>query len=528
MKKMIFTLSLMVCLTTIAFAQLTPKFVSPGPPIAQGQLKFLGGVHSAPQKINFDKYWNQVTPENGGKWGAVEATRGVFTWGDLDSAFKYAKDRNYPFKMHNLIWGSQQPTWIETLPADTQLIEINKWYSAIAQRYPYFDFIDVVNEPLHATPSGTGHGNYIGALGGSGVTGWDWVITSFTLARKYFPKSKLLINEYNLMYDTAACWKYIGIINLLKTRGLIDGIGNQAHAPEFPNVPAATITRCLTILGSAGLPVYASELDIDGLGAIDQGGVHVVSPIGDSTQLAEYKRVFPLIWEHPSTKGVTLWGYLPGHWRSNQGAYIAYSDGTERPALVWLRKYVTAFYSVLPITLTRFDAVKNNPDIVKLSWAVTEDHNIDYYIVEKSVDQLNFKPLINVKTNNSTLLVTDYAAIDSIPYNGKNYYRIVMVNNNGVKSYSGIRMIDITGNKQSLVTVYPNPALTHFTIKTEAVTNRKRNILITDLSGKLVKSLSFNNSGIQTVYTNELVNGTYLIQITDNNNSKVIKLVVNK
>ena len=89
-------------------------------------------------------------------------------------------------------------------------------------------------------------------------------------------------------------------------------------------------------------------------------------------------------------------------------------------------------------------------------------------------------------------------------------------------------MIDITGNKQSLVTVYPNPALTHFTIKTEAVTNRKRNILITDLSGKLVKSLSFNNSGIQTVYTNELVNGTYLIQITNNNNSKVIKLVVNK
>jgi hypothetical protein len=39
-------------------------------------------------------------------------------------------------------------------------------------------------------------------------------------------------------------------------------------------------------------------------------------------------------------QGVTLWGYLPGMWRTAQGDYLAYSNGAERPALTWLKGYV--------------------------------------------------------------------------------------------------------------------------------------------------------------------------------------------
>src|SRR5439155_15146205 len=53
-------------------------------------------------------------------------------------------------------------------------------------------------------------------------------------------------------------------------------------------------------------------------------------------------RVFPVFWEHPAVRGVTLWGYRPGHWRTAQGAYIALDNGAERPALVWLKEYVGA------------------------------------------------------------------------------------------------------------------------------------------------------------------------------------------
>ena len=57
-----------------------PPYVPPGPPIATGKPKFLGGVSSPSQDLNFTAYWNQVTPENAGKWGSVEATRDVMNW----------------------------------------------------------------------------------------------------------------------------------------------------------------------------------------------------------------------------------------------------------------------------------------------------------------------------------------------------------------------------------------------------------------------------------------------------------------
>ena len=86
----------------------------------------------------------------------------------------------------------------------------------MATRYPDLDFIDVVNEPLHDPPRGATNGNYIEALGGNGVTGWDWIINAFTLAREYFPNAKLVLNDYSITNDGNATTNYLTIINLLK------------------------------------------------------------------------------------------------------------------------------------------------------------------------------------------------------------------------------------------------------------------------------------------------------------------------
>ena len=307
-----------------------PPYTPSGPPIASGNSKFLGSVYSTVQKVNFTAYFNQVTPENDGKWGVVEATRDVMKWAELDSAYKLAKDNNYPFKMHALIWGNQQPAWIESLSAADQLDEIKEWFAAVAARYPSIDFIEVVNEPINDPPSseGNGGGNYINALGGAGVTGWDWVMNSFRLARQYFPATtKLLLNEYNIVNNSARTLQYRQIINLLKTETLVDAVGVQAHAFST-TAPSATITASLDTLAKTGLPIYATELDIDGL--------------ANQVQLDAYKRIFPLFWEHPAVRGVTLWGYRPGHWRTAEGAYIVYANGAERPAMVWLEDYIAS------------------------------------------------------------------------------------------------------------------------------------------------------------------------------------------
>jgi endo-1,4-beta-xylanase len=301
--------------------------LSAQPPLADGQSKFLGCAHNTSQVTNFAKYWNQVTPENGGKWGTAEGTRDVMNWTQLDAAYNFAVNNGFSFKNHTMIWGNQQPAWIEVLDTAQQREEIEEWFQLTADRYPNMEFIDVVNEPLHAPPSGAGKGNYINALGGSGVTGWDWIIKSFKLARKYFPNSKLLINEYSVTNSAQATKDYLKIIRLLMADSLIDGIGIQAHAFSTAGIPATTTKTNLDSLANPGLPIYISELDIDGL--------------ADLTQLKEYQRVFPIFWEHPAVAGITLWGFRYGLWRTDQGAYLVNQNGTERTAFKWLKAYVT-------------------------------------------------------------------------------------------------------------------------------------------------------------------------------------------
>jgi endo-1,4-beta-xylanase len=305
-------------------------YTPPGPPAATGRPKFLGSVEG---EANFTRYFNQVTPGNAGKWGSVEGTRNVMNWGPLDTAYNLAKTNGYKFRLHTLVWGAQQPAWLLNLSAADQLAEINQWFAAVAARYPDIDLIDVVNEPLHDPPDVTAAGNvgttdcgnYIAALGGKGATGYDWVLGAFRLARQYFPRAKLCLNDYSVINSATSAQNYAALINLLKTENLIDGAGIQAHA--FETTPAtATLKANLDTIAATGVPLYITEMDVDG-------------PT-DAAQLADMKRLMTLFWEHPSVQGVTLWGYLPGMWRTAQGDYLAYSNGAERPALTWLKGYV--------------------------------------------------------------------------------------------------------------------------------------------------------------------------------------------
>jgi endo-1,4-beta-xylanase len=231
-----------------------------------------------------------------------------------------------------LVWGSQEPNWIKngSLSAEEQKAAMENFMQKVAARYPDIDYIDVVNEPLHA-PSSIRE-----ALGGSGTTGWDWIVWSFEKAREYFPNAKLHINDYGIISDPNQARNYVKIIKILQDRDLIDGIGIQCHHFNMNTVSVNTMNNVLGILGATGLPIHVSELDIDG------------SPSGnEESQYQIYKQKFPVLWEHESVIGITLWGYITGStWRPGTG--IVAANGTERKAMVWLKEYMASDASKVP------------------------------------------------------------------------------------------------------------------------------------------------------------------------------------
>lgn len=320
-----------------------------GAPLAAGQAKFLGCTYSHAQEKDFASYWNKVTPENAGKWGSVEAIRGKMDWDALDEAYRFAKIHGELFHLHVLVWGQQQPEWLRRLSRTEQRVAITQWFDAVAQRYPDADFVEVVNEPLHHPPSAQTKdgGGYIDALGGSGASGWDWIVEAFRMARARFPHARLLINDYSISKSDEDTRRYRAIVELLHKDSLLDGIGLQEHAFETtPDVPMSVHRANLDLLAASGLPIYITELDIDG-------------PT-DAQQLKDYQRVFPVFWAHPAVKGITLWGFRPGLWRDSQRAYLIDRRGDERPALAWLRGYVRGINGPVPHPADTADAVRAN------------------------------------------------------------------------------------------------------------------------------------------------------------------------
>ncbi|MDP2885783.1 MAG: endo-1,4-beta-xylanase [Ignavibacteria bacterium] len=413
-------ITLLLCLTGLlpnhSFAQ----------PLAKGKDKFLGCATNSFLYRNLALYWNQVTPGNDGKWGRVESSRGQYNWTNLDLIYDFATQRNIPFKHHVLVWGSQQPSWIAGLDSANQRAAVESWIRAVGQRYTKTSFVDVVNEPFHPPlPS------YKNALGGDGTTGWDWVITAFQLARQYCaPGVKLHLNEYNVLHSNTATTNYLTVINLLKDRGLIDGIGVQGHYFEFRSdmsssssyvYDIATIKANLNRLTATGLPVYITEFDID-------------EP-NDANQLAQYKIYFPIFWTNPGVKGITLWGYIDGDiWTDHPNTYLIRYDGSERPALQWLRNYILSPQPPAPISPVAAVGIQRNPVLV---WHSSDSATL--YHVQLS-DNSVFATFIMDTTIADTLL-----QLKPLDPNSRFYWRVSAANTSGTSDYSGTASF-ITGD----------------------------------------------------------------------------------
>jgi len=485
--------------------------ILPVKPIAAGKSTFLGCAYSSAQALNFQNYWNQSTPENGGKWGSVEGTRGVMNWADMDATYNQAKKYGILIKEHTLIWGSQQPSWIGQLDTASQRKEIDQWFSLLAARYQNIDYIDVVNEPLHNAPNGmlpwgatVKNVDYAKALGGAGKTGWDWILTSFRMARKYFPKSKLIMNEYNVINSSQTTQDYIKIIKLLKADSLIDGIGEQAHAFTTYGTDATILKANLDALATTGVPIYLTEMDIDGS--------------TDLIQLTEMRRVFPVFWKHPSVKGITFWGFRVGLWRNDQKAYLINTIGAERPALKWLRAYVNdTLVNTQSITVAASD-----------SSTIITTKGASLNMVAKVLPVNTTIPNVTWSVTPTTLATIDQNGKLTALADGKVTVTALAWDGTGKKGTTVITLsYQTTGISERSVAdkiaVYPNPTVNgNFTIDgIESITQ----IEMVNLLGKKVMAFTNLNQSSLQIQVN-VPKGIYVLNLFDGNQFYYKKIMI--
>ena len=149
----------------------------------------------------------------------------------------------------------------------------------------------------------------------------------------------------------------------------------------------------------------------------------------------------------------------------------------------------------------QFTAIKHEAH-TELLWSYAGELNIAEYILEKSVDGVDFEQISNraAEGGNRTALFEDY---DLEPATGNNFYRVKMVDVNGAFLYSEVKVINFPVVAD--YTLFPNPANGFVKINLEKV------IGFEDVSITLFNSLGLE---MKRIHIDE-VYGTYQVDIRD-------------
>ena len=187
-----------------------------------GNITTRGNVEAGGGVPKYYELWNQITCENESKWSSVEGSRGNFNWNGANNAFNYAKQHNFTYKFHALVWGAQYPGWLENLvPAERFAAYVN-WFDHAKAQYATLPMIDVVNEAVGMHQQGNPMVKE--SFGGGGKTGYDWLIKAFEMAYERWPDAILIYNDYNSIRWNVN--EYITLVQALRDAGApIDAYG---------------------------------------------------------------------------------------------------------------------------------------------------------------------------------------------------------------------------------------------------------------------------------------------------------------
>lgn len=181
---------------------------------------------------------------------------------------------------------------------------------------------------------------------------------------------------------------------------------------------------------------------------------------------------------------------------------------------------ITAFF-VLPVQITSFTAKGENGNAI-LNWSTSSEMNSKGFAVQHSINGTDWKQVgfVNSKVANSSV-AQQYQFTHTLSSNGTHYYRLQQVDLDGNYAYSDIRKVEFTSTKNA-VNVYPNPV--REVVNVEGL-NGNETIRIFDTNGRMVIAVKAKNVK-ETISTESLANGIYIMEIADTNGNKETKRIL--
>ena len=215
--------------------------------------------------------FNLVVAENECKMGSIYHKgpdgQPVFDFAAADRLLDFAKKNGQDMRWHTLVWHNQSPDWIfknaDGSKVNKEELEarLKNYIFTVGERYrDDICSVDVVNECISdknfVLRDGVDRSQWFDILGP------DYVDKAFFWAKEAFPKSSLVINDYNLEMVEGKREGMYKLVKGMKERGVpVDTVGLQMHI-NIENPSVSEIEKTIELYGSLGLKVIVTEMEI--------------------------------------------------------------------------------------------------------------------------------------------------------------------------------------------------------------------------------------------------------------------------
>lgn len=201
--------------------------------------------------------------------------------------------------------------------------------------------------------------------------------------------------------------------------------------------------------------------------------------------------------------------------------------GTGDGGNIWFDNMYFHTGAPVPVEMATFEAYEEGSANI-LKWSTSTELNNSHFEVERSVNGSDFIKIGTVEGNGTTYEVSNYLFTDAMPAL-KTYYRLRQVDTDGSYEYSEVLAVKREKISTNHVKMYPLPVNTDLTIDYNAYTTDDVAIIVTNVTGQIVRTINttaqqgFNQ---YTVNLSDLPSGSYFIQLrtnTDISSHTVIK-----
>ena len=269
--------------------------------------------------------------------------------------------------------------------------------------------------------------------------------------------------------------------------------------------------------GGSYFPVYHTIwIDTNQDGDFDDTGETVVQSVSDDGPTITGSFTIPA----STTTGTTTMRVRVRNPSSPSDpcSYYAWSEAEDYELIV---------SNPLPVALTSFNGRKNEKT-VKLDWSTASEDNNDYFIIERSMNGVDFEFVGQQNGQGTTNVINHYEMIDRQPKSGVNYYRLTQVDFDGTRNVED-KIIAVEFFNHSLLKVDPNPVKTGIVrLKFFTEQSGMLQIAVLDLNGrKLHFQESFAEKGENRfdLKLPQLAQGVYIVQANRENDLQTIRFV---